>query len=75
MEISGDKKMKKIIELSEENNAKLKKIAKKMRRSEKAQIEEMLERQINFMWKTIEKEEDDYDEIWKSLQNEKNAIL
>ena len=45
--------MKKIIELSEENNAKLKKIAKKMRRSEKAQIEDMLDRQIKFMWKMI----------------------
>ena len=59
--------MKKIIELTEEENAKLKEIAKKMRRSEKAQIEEMLERQINFMWKTIEKDKDDFDEIMKNL--------
>lgn len=63
--------MKKIIELTEEENEKLKKIAKKMRRSEKAQIEDMLERQINFMWKAIEKdkEDDKYEkEFWKSLQ-------
>lgn len=59
--------MKKIIELTEEENAKLKEIAKKMRRSEKAQIEDMLERQIKFMYKMIEKDKDDYDEIMKSL--------
>lgn len=59
--------MKKIIELTEENNAKLKKIAKKMRRSEKAQIEEMLDRQIQFMWKAIKKDEDEFDEIMESL--------
>ena len=59
--------MKKIIELTEENNAKLKKIAKKMRRSEKAQIEEMLDRQIQFMWKAIKKDEDEFDEIMENL--------
>ena len=63
--------MKKIIELTEEDNAKLKKIAKKMRRSEKAQIEEMLERQINFMWRHIKEETEDNEyaeEFFKTLQ-------
>ena len=59
--------MKKIIELSEENNAKLKEIAKRMRRSEKAQIEDMLDRQIKFMWMMIEKDKDDFDKIMKTL--------
>ena len=59
--------MKKIIELTEENNAKLKEIAKRMKRSEKAQIEDMLERQIKFMWKMVEKDKDDFDEIMNSL--------
>ena len=59
--------MKKIIELSEENNAKLKEIAKRMRRSEKAQIEDMLDRQIKFMWKMVEEDKDDFDKIMKTL--------
>ena len=59
--------MKKIIELSEENNAKLKEIAKRMRRSEKAQIEDMLDRQIKFMWKIVEEDKDDFDKIMKTL--------
>ena len=59
--------MKKIIELTEKNNAKLKEIAKRMKRSEKAQMEEMLERQIKFMWKTIQKNKDEFDEIINSL--------